>query len=46
MRLTFYTAPISLLCLAPFYWTYEVRCTADPLSSTDVLCVTRLTVCG
>lgn len=23
VRLTFYTAPISLLCLAPFYWTYE-----------------------
>ena len=25
VRLTFYTAPVSLVCLAPFYWMYEVR---------------------
>jgi hypothetical protein len=25
VRLTFYTAPVSLLCLAPFFWVYEVR---------------------
>ena len=24
VRLTFYTAPVSLACLAPFYWIYEV----------------------
>ncbi|EFN59787.1 hypothetical protein CHLNCDRAFT_133480 [Chlorella variabilis] len=23
VRLTFYTAPVSLVCLAPFYWMYE-----------------------
>lgn len=23
VRLTFYTAPVSLTCLAPFFWTYE-----------------------
>ena len=26
VRLTFYTAPVSLACLLPFYWLYEVRC--------------------
>lgn len=25
VRLTFYTAPVSLFCLAPFFWAYEVR---------------------
>lgn len=25
VRLTFYTAPVSLACLLPFYWLYEVR---------------------
>jgi hypothetical protein len=25
VRLTFYTAPVSLVCLAPFFWIYEVR---------------------
>lgn len=25
VRLAFYTAPVSLACLAPFYWVYEVR---------------------
>ena len=25
VRLAFYTSPISLACLAPFYWMYEVR---------------------
>ena len=25
VRLTFYTAPVSLACLAPFSWAYEVR---------------------
>lgn len=25
VRLSFYTAPISLACLAPFFWIYEVR---------------------
>lgn len=24
VRLTFYTAPVSLVCLAPFFWIYEV----------------------
>ncbi len=28
VRLTFYTAPVSLACLLPFYWLHEVsrRC--------------------
>lgn len=25
VRLAFYTAPVSLACLAPFYWVYEVQ---------------------
>ncbi len=25
VRLTFYTAPVSLCCLAPFFWAREVR---------------------
>ena len=25
VRLTFYTSPISLACLSPFFWVYEVR---------------------
>jgi drug/metabolite transporter (DMT)-like permease len=25
IRLTFYIAPISLVCLAPFFWAFEVR---------------------
>lgn len=29
VRLTFYTAPVSLACLAPFFWAYErERCAA------------------
>lgn len=32
VKLTFYTAPVSLACLAPFFWVYEVR-----LSVTSVL---------
>lgn len=24
VKLTFYTAPVSLACLAPFFWAYEV----------------------
>jgi hypothetical protein len=31
VRLTFYTAPVSLLCLAPFYWVYEVGAAASAL---------------
>ena len=30
VRLTFYTAPVSLVCLAPFFWIYEVRRRSAP----------------
>jgi len=38
VRLTFYTAPVSLTCLAPFYWVYEVRSLLLPLNSSSCGC--------
>lgn len=41
VRLTFYTAPVSLACLAPFFWAYEVRAAASLAATCELACMMR-----